>query len=485
MDVPSTPSDCPDASPGGDHFETCSRLNDEVLLSALMLNMPDKIYFKDRESRFLKSNRAHALSLGLPSPEAMVGKTDFDFHDGKHAREAFEDERRIMETGEPMIAVEEKQTLRDGSDSWVLSTKIALRDREGVIVGIMGISRDITRRKLDEAALRKAELQLVESEKMALLGQLIAGVAHEVNTPLGAIGAAVGNISSTLNGILDSLPAFFRSLPEELQPPFLALIRRSISPTSPLSAKEERTCRKTLANDLEENKIPDAGQIAERLVMMGVYDQLDPIYPLLRHPQGNTFLDMAYKLSGLGRSATIITTAGERAGKVVFALKNYAHIDRSGDHIQSDVIDGIETVLTLYHNQLKRGVLVQRVYDTVPEILCRPDELNQVWTNLIHNAMQAMNHKGTLTIIVRPHGNGVKVSVSDTGKGVPEEIRDKIFSPFFTTKPAGEGSGLGLHIVSQIVEAHGGTIRLENNQAGGATFEIVLPGRPLDAHEIP
>ena len=122
------------------------------------------------------------------------------------------------------------------------------------------------------------------------------------------------------------------------------------------------------------------------------------------------------------------------------------------------------------------GVVVTREYEEVPDIFCRPDELNQVWTNLIHNAIHAMDHKGNMTIAVSPHGEGVKVSVADSGNGVPPELREKIFEPFFTTKPAGEGSGLGLHIVSQIVESHGGTIHLGESAAGGAVFEVILPG---------
>jgi len=142
----------------------------------------------------------------------------------------------------------------------------------------------------------------------------------------------------------------------------------------------------------------------------------------------------------------------------------------------ANVAEGIETVLTLYHNQLKRGVVVTREYDEIPNIFCRPDELNQVWTNLIHNAIHAMDSKGDMTIAVSPHGDGVKVSVSDSGTGVPPELREKIFEPFFTTKVAGEGSGLGLHIVRQIVESHGGTIHLGDSAAGGAVFEVILPG---------
>ncbi|MEI8313014.1 MAG: ATP-binding protein, partial [Verrucomicrobiota bacterium] len=357
------------------------------------------------------------------------------------------------------------------------------RKADGTIIGIMGITRNITAYKNSESALRKAELQLIESEKMALLGQLIAGVAHEINTPLGAIGAAVGNISSTLSVILEALPAFFRDLPEEFQETFILLVRRSLSPDSPLSAKEERTCRVALSRELAEKNFPGADRIAETFVMMGIHEWIEPFLPLLRHPQGSDWLEMAYKLSGLGRSAAIITTAADRAGKIVFALKNYAHFDRSGERMESNVTEGIETVLTLYYNQLKRGIAVQREYADVPRILCRADELNQVWTNLIHNAIHSMERNGTLTIRVGPGRNGIRVSIADSGKGIPSELREKIFEPFFTTKSAGEGSGLGLHIVRQIIESHGGTIQVGDNPGGGAVFEVLLPrnARPATA----
>ena len=449
-------------------------LTQEDMLRALMANMPDRIYFKDEKSRFIKINDTLAASLDI-KPSDACGKTDFDLFPESLARQTFLDEQHIMATGEPLIAAEEKHVWPDGNVTWMSTTKIPLRKPDGTIIGIVGITRQITERKKAEEALREAELKLIESEKMALLGHLIAGVAHEVNTPLGAIGAAVGNISSTLHGILEFLPAFFRDLPEEFQSTFLQLIRRSISPASPLSAKEERNCRTALKKELAGHQIDGADRIAETLVMMGIYDQLESVLPMLHHPQGRACLEMAYKLSGLGRSATIITTAAERAGKIVFALKNYAHFDRSGERILSNITEGIETVLTLYHNQLKRGIVVQREYETVPDILCRPDELNQVWTNLIHNAIHAMEHKGTLTIAVGPHQGGIRVSVTDSGKGVAPELREKIFEPFFTTKSAGEGSGLGLHIVRQIVESHGGSIHVENSKGGGATFEVVLP----------
>ena len=451
-------------------------LGDEVLLNALMVAMPDDIYFKDRNSRFILVNRRIAEAMRLKDPSEACGKSDFDLCSESHALKTFAEEQRIITTGEPLIAVEESEHWPDGSVTWASTTKIPLRTGDGTIVGIVGITRDITEQKKAEAEVRKVELQMVESEKMALLGQLIAGVAHEINTPLGAIGAAVGNISSTLDGILPGLPDFFRSLPEEFQDVFLKLIHQSISPPTPLSAKEERTYRNALKAELAAKELSGADRIAEMFVMMGICGSIDPYLSMLSHPQGGSCLEMAYKLSGLGRSATIITTAADRAGKIVFALKNYAHFDRTGEGVMADVAEGIETVLTLYHNQLKRGVVVSREYGEIPKIYCRPDELNQVWTNLIHNAIQAMDHKGDMTIAVSPHGDGVKVSVSDSGTGVPPELREKIFEPFFTTKAAGEGSGLGLHIVRQIVESHGGSIRLGDSAAGGAVFEVILPG---------
>ena len=456
------------------------RLAIEDMLRALMTSMPDDIYFKDRDSRFILVNQRIAEALGLKDPAEACGKSDFDLSSEKHARKTYAEEQRIIATGEPLIAVEESETWPNGTVTWASTTKIPLRTKDGDIVGIVGITRDVTAHKNAEAALRKSELQIVESEKMALLGQLIAGVAHEINTPLGAIGAAVGNISSTLNGIMESLPAFFRALPEELHETFLLLLHRSVTLGPPLSAREERTCRTALRKDLAEKEISGADRIAETLVMMGIHDQTDAFLPIFRHPQGGSYLDMAYKLSGLGRSAAIITTAADRAGKIVFALKNYAHFDRSGELVLSNVTDGIETVLTLYYNQLKRGIVVRKEYGPAPEILCRPDELNQVWTNLIHNAIHAMDHKGTMTIAVGPHEDGVRVAVSDSGHGVPPELREKIFEPFFTTKSAGEGSGLGLYIVRQIVESHGGTVCVTNTPGSGACFEVFLPrcGQP-------
>ncbi|MDY7013343.1 MAG: ATP-binding protein, partial [Cyanobacteriota bacterium] len=190
-------------------------------------------------------------------------------------------------------------------------------------------------------------------------------------------------------------------------------------------------------------------------------------------------LDTVYQLASVRESAQTISTATDKAAKVVFALKTYVRCDPSAEKIVAKVTEGLETVLTLYHNQLKHKVEVIRRYeDNLPAIACYPDELNQVWTNIIHNALQAMDHRGTLTLEVWQQDRHLCVSITDSGPGIPLEIQDKIFQPFFTTKPAGEGSGLGLDIVGKIVEKHQGRIELES-APGRTTFRIWLP---VDIH---
>ena len=183
---------------------------------------------------------------------------------------------------------------------------------------------------------------------------------------------------------------------------------------------------------------------------------------------------MAYKLSGLQRSTTNIEFAAARASKVVFALKNFSRIGYADEQILTNIIEGIETVLTLYNNQIKQGVEIVKSYEEIPEILCYPDELNQVWTNILHNAIYAMDLKGQLVIKVYKEKEFVVVSITDSGKGIlPSEI-EKIFNPFFTTKPIGEGSGIGLDIAKRIIDKHNGKILVES-KPGKTTFRVFLP----------
>ncbi|GET38330.1 trifunctional serine/threonine-protein kinase/ATP-binding protein/sensor histidine kinase [Microseira wollei] len=322
--------------------------------------------------------------------------------------------------------------------------------------------------------LKATQDELIQSEKMAALGQLVAGVAHEINTPLGAIRSSVGYISEFLQENLSKLPSLFRELTPEREEQFLALLARSLSNTTTISGRERRQLRKALTGELEAQNINNADTLANLLLDLGICHNLEPLIPLLQQPDSDSFLKIVRSFARLQDSTRDITTASDRAAKVVFALKTYARYDQTGETVQANILDGLEAVLTLYHNQIKHGVELIRHYQELPPIDCYFDELNQVWTNLIHNALQAMDNKGTLTIAAIQQEGYIKISITDSGKGIPDEIKDKIFQPFFTTKPPGEGSGLGLDIVRKIVEKHQGNITFES-VPGQTTFTVSLP----------
>jgi adenylate cyclase len=322
--------------------------------------------------------------------------------------------------------------------------------------------------------LEATQEELIHSEKMAALGQLIAGVAHEVNTPLGAIRSSIGNVNNFLTQTLDELPEFFKTLPVDQTELFLELLNRSSQRNFSISSQEKRKFKRALRKELEAKEIEQVDSIADTLVDIGVYENIEPFLPLLTSKNSDKIFDTAYQLSGLKESAQNIKVAIDRAAKVVFALKTYARYDSSGEKLKVNIVDGIETILTLYQNQLKQGVEVVRNYQDLPAILCYADELNQVWTNLVHNALQAMDNRGTLTIDAYQQNGSIQVTIADNGKGIPPEVLPKIFQPFFTTKPPGEGSGLGLDIVRKIVEKHEGKISVQS-VPGKTEFTVSIP----------
>jgi signal transduction histidine kinase len=322
--------------------------------------------------------------------------------------------------------------------------------------------------------LKTTQQELIQSEKMAALGQLVAGIAHEINTPLGAIRASIGNIIDGLNDSVQQLPQLLQKLSLEQQRDFFLLTETALKNKKNLTSREERQIRRKILRQLEDEEIENADDMADTLVDMGIYQQIDSFMSLFQSPDQSLILQTAYHLTMQQIHSQNILTAVERASKVVFALKNYARYDSQGKMVKAKISDSIEVVLTLYYNQLKHGIEVTTHYQDIPEIHCYSDELNQVWTNLIHNAIQAMDNQGALEITVSESDHHILVQITDSGKGIPTDIQPRIFEPFFTTKPAGEGSGLGLDIVKKIIDKHHGKIDVDS-QPGQTTFSVYLP----------
>lgn len=323
--------------------------------------------------------------------------------------------------------------------------------------------------------LKATQQELIQAEKMAALGHLIAGIAHEINTPLGAIRSSIENISHSLQGdFVQRLTKIFYAFSQEQQNIFNLLLKRIQEQEEHLTSREKRQFKRALMTQLKESGLAETDDIADLLVEIGIYQHVDTFLPLLKSAKEQDTLGFIYQLADLYKSIYTITMATNRAAKVVFALKNFVHFGSSETKITVDVTEGIETVLILYYHQLKQGVEVVKHYASLPQLACYPDELNQVWTNLIHNALQAMDNRGTLQIETALRDQAIAISVTDSGKGIPPEIKHRIFEPFFTTKPAGEGSGLGLDIVCKIIAKHDGQIEVES-VPGKTTFTILLP----------
>ncbi len=322
--------------------------------------------------------------------------------------------------------------------------------------------------------LQATQEQLIQSEKMAALGQLIAGIAHEINTPLGIIGSSINNIANFSDEFLDKFPQIYLEFSDESKAYFLALLYRATHQKILFTSREKRKFKQQLTGDLMAESVEKSEEIADTLVDMEIYEKIEEFLPLFKSPDWEVVLNSAYQFASFKKSISLIQRATAKSGKVVFALKTYAHFDSQPEKVQANLHDGIETVLTLYQNQLKHGIEVVKNYGELPEIRCYPDDLNQVWTNLVHNALQAMDYKGILTIETRQQEANIFLKFTDNGKGIPSEVLPKIFQPFFTTKSAGEGSGLGLDIVRKIVEKHDGTIAVDS-VPGQTTFTVSLP----------
>jgi signal transduction histidine kinase len=291
-----------------------------------------------------------------------------------------------------------------------------------------GLETNVARRTRELSSsledLKQAQSALVQGERMALIGELVASVAHEIYNPLNAIAGSVSSlerISSEVQAMIGAYREAEAELPE-----------------------------------------PRRGELERRRAELDIDGTLDDLAGVVK----------------------VVQSATRRSVEIVTTLRSFARAP--GEPIPSDLTAGLEETLSLLRHRLeRRSIEVIARHEPLPEVVCRTGEINQVFMNLLTNAIQAIEERtakdhsrGVIVVATRPEGSGVTISISDNGPGVPDDLRERVFDPFFTTKSR-EGTGLGLSISREIVRRHGGTLELERaEELGGARFVCRLPLNP-------
>ena len=381
--------------------------NERTLLRTMIDMIPAFIYAKDVGSRFIAMNAALARNMGTDSSTA-IGKTDFDFFSPELAQKFYSDEQALIKSGRAIIDLEEPGFDKvTGMPRTVVTSKVPLRDENGMMIGIIGIGFDITERKL-------AEQRMAQGEHLESIGRLAAGVAHEINTPIQFLNDSVYFIREAMQDLLAHNAKLAALLPAEAKE----------------SAEDE---------EIEDLKI-----------------ELPPA------------LDRV--VDGLGRIAEIVRS-----------MKEFSHVDQR-EMSRVDLNRAINSTLIIARSEYKYVADVETDFKELPQILCHGGQVNQVVLNLVVNAAHAIADKvkgtpdkGVIAVKTYVENGFAVVSISDTGGGIPEEIRKRIFEPFFTTKAVGKGTCQGLSIAHNVIQAHGGALDFVTEMGKGTTFYVRLP----------
>jgi signal transduction histidine kinase len=317
-------------------------------------------------------------------------------------------------------------------------------------------------------------------ERLASLGTMAAGLAHELNNPAAAAKRSAVELGEALEVLTSAVANFVEAgVSRENAARLVDLQREALSHAAActvLDTLDAADAEDELAERLEDYGVLDAYRLAEPLAAARVGgDWLDRVEAIAGPATGAVIVWVAASLSA--RALTVeLADSTDRISNLVKAVKQYAYMDR-GETVEVDIHEGLETTLTVLGHKLKHTqIQVEREYDrAIPKVMVRGAELNQVWTNLLDNAISALGETGTITVRTRLDGSCLEVDVADDGPGIPPENLDRIFEPFFTTKPVGSGTGLGLDMSRRIVvDRHDGSLRVRS-QPGETVFTVRLP----------
>jgi signal transduction histidine kinase len=325
------------------------------------------------------------------------------------------------------------------------------------------------------ADLKATQNQLIAAEKMASLGLLVSNVAHEINTPIGAVKSSGALIADTLESTLAEMPKLFSLLEAAPRGLFIQLVLGNKGATPPISTREERALTKQIAAQLEESGVDDINRKARLLMKLRAHQNPLEYLPLLQHPESDFILEVASNIADVVNSTHNINHAVERVSRVVYALKALSGDDVLRAVTHAPLQPDMDKALAKYASQMQNVELIQHYQADMPAIRADHDAVEQLCIHLVMNALQAMNYSGQLTVGLHADNNRAIISVTDTGSGIADDIKDRIFEPFFTTRTSGEGSGMGLAIVKRIVEQHQGKIDVETAVGAGTTFTVTLP----------
>ncbi|WP_375474253.1 response regulator [uncultured Nostoc sp.] len=418
----------------------------QQLMRLVFDTIPHWVGWKDINSVFLGCNQSLADALNLSSPDEIVGKTDYDLQTSKEESDWYRVcDRRIMESGQAELHLIEEWQRADGQQIWLDTSKMPLRDAKGNVFGILLVTEDITERQLAQeelkqqkqnleealAELQGTQVQLVQSEKMSALGNLVAGVAHEINNPVGFLGS---NIQPALNYIKD----------------IFGLID--------LYQQEYSTPSKIIQDEIE-------------------------------------VIDLDYIREDLPKLVGSMQEGVKRIRDISTSLRTFSRAD-SDRPIACNIHDGIDSTILILKHRLKPSethpeIQVIKEYGQLPLVECFAGQLNQVFMNILANAIDALEESNigrsfeeiktnpnciTIFTKISDCKQQINIKIKDNGKGMNEQIKSKIFDHLFTTKAVGKGTGLGLAIARQIIEeTHGGKLSFDSVVGKGTEFIIEIP----------